>query len=194
MATLTKVTFTNDDKEYEVVIDFKDQQIMEDLIVFEVAAKVSDEDGRSHTEALSIEMNWNEGTTRILKGDQELHVFRFDDLGVRIDGISDKESIPGIEEGELQDKVFDAVDKEIGEAIAEAINAMPSPDPILGCALKAGISSILGQAITCNEVRRNYPQEGSRFSQIVRCLRKHAQGIASRTLWRAARCMIRLGF
>ncbi len=81
----------------------------------------------------------------------------------------------------------------IGNAVAEIIDGMPVPDPFFGCLIKASISSIVGQVITCNELRGNYGK-GKRYRQILRCLGEHTKGIAFRSIYRAARCMIRFGF
>lgn len=194
MATLTTIRFARENTFYELTINFDDEDIVEDLIAFDVIAKVSDERGNSHSETLRVELNLHEFSGRILLGDRELHKFSFGDINVRMDGQTGDETIPGIDgDGELTDNVYDNIQYGIGDAVGEIINAMPVPDPFFGCLIKASISSIVGQVITCNELRGNYGT-GKRYRQILRCLGQHLKGIAFRTLWRAARCMIRLGF
>ncbi len=194
MATLTKIAFERNDTLYELAVDFEDEKIIEDLIVFNLEAQVTTSDKAQHKETLSIEINWDKYKVTIASGNEILKVFEFSELDVRVSSEDGSEFIPGMEEGELKDGVYDTVSEGIDEGISRIIDAMPVPDPIFGCLIKAGISSVVGQAIACNEVRGNYIQESNRFWQIVKCLREHLGGVASRTLWRTARCMIRMGF
>lgn len=194
MATLTTIRFSRENTVYEVDIDFDDEAIIEDVVAFDVIARVTNSDGISHSETLRVELNLNEFTGRILVSERELHQFSFGDMSTRMDAQTGDEIIPGMDgEKELDDNVYDNIQHGIGEAVGEMINAMPVPDPFLGCLIKASISSIVGQVITCNELRKNYGT-GNRYKQILRCLGEHAKGIALRTIWRAARCILRLGF
>jgi hypothetical protein len=194
MSTLTTIRFSREKTIYEVDIDYDENAIIEELIAFDVIARVTDNEGISYSETLRVEINLNELSGRILLGDRELHKFSFGDVNVRMDGQTGDETISGIDgDGELADNVYDNIQDGVGEAVGEIINAMPIPDPFFGCLIKASISSIVGQVITCNELRGNYGT-GKIYRQILRCLGKHVKGIAFRTLWRAARCMIRLGF
>lgn len=194
MATLTTVRFSRENMNYEVNIDFDDKAMVEDLIAFDVIATVTDNEGVSYSKTLRVELNLSDFSGKILLGERVLHNFSFGDINVRMDGQIGEETIPGMDgDGELVDDVYDNIQDGIGEVVGEIIDAMPVPDPFFGCLIKASISSIVGQAITCNELRGNYGT-GKRYRQILRCLGEHIKGIAFRTLWRAARCMIRLGF
>lgn len=194
MPTLTTIKFSRDNTTYEVHIDFDDEAIMEDNITFDVRATLTDYEGKSYSETLCVELDLNENSGRIFLRETEVYRFSLSDINVRMDPLTGEEAIPGMNgDCELKDNVYDHIQEGLGNVIGEVIDAMPVPDPFFGCLIKASISSIIGQAVTCNELRRNYGNEG-RFRQIVSCLRKHVKGIALRTLWRAARCMIRLGF
>jgi hypothetical protein len=91
------------------------------------------------------------------------------------------------------DDVAALVEEGIGRRVANLVDLMPVPDPILGCALKAGISSVIGQTLTCNEMVGGDGSRRQRTWRIVRCLHDHIGGLITRTLWRAARCMVLLG-
>lgn len=194
MATLTTIRFSREDTLYEVNIDYDDNVVIEDIIAFDVIAKVSDKEGVSYSETLRVEINLHEFNGKIFLHDTELHEFSFGDVNVRMNGQSGDETIPGMDgDEELVDNVYNNIQDGIGESVGDIINSMPVPDPFFGCLLKASISSIVGQVITCNELRKNYGN-GSRYRQIINCLSKHVKGIAFRTLWRATRCIIRFGF
>ena len=194
MATLTTMRFTQGDISYEVNIDFDDEGIVENLLAFDVIAKLIDKKGHSYSATLRIAINLDEFSGRIFLGEKELHKFSFGDMNVRMDGHTRDEIIPGLDgDGKFVDSVYDNIQEGIGNAVAEIIDGMPVPDPVFGCLIKASISSIVGQVITCNELRGNYGK-GKRYRQILRCLGEHTKGIAFRSIYRAARCMIRFGF
>ena len=176
-------------------IDFDDQSIKENLITFDVTAKVTDNDGRSHSETLRVEMDLDKQFGRVLLGDRELHQFSFGNVDFRMDSQKGEETIPGMHgEGILKDDVYDLIQDGIDDAIEQMINVMPVPDLFFGCLIKAGIASIVGQVFTCNSMRNSYGKDAGWVRQILSCLSKHVEGIAFRILWRAARCIIRLGF
>ena len=194
MPSLTHIKFAKGNLNYEVNIEFDDQTIIENLISFDVTALVTDSEGMSNSQTLRIEIDWGTQIGRVLHEGSELHKFELRSIDVRIDSQTGEEIIPGLDgESNLNDKVYDHFEEGIGEAVGRLINSMPVPDPFIGCLLKASISSLVGQAITCNEMRKTYGEESGRFWQILKCLKEHLQGIAFRTIWRAARCMLRLG-
>ncbi len=194
MPALTTIRFSTDDYRYEVKIDFDDKAIMKDQLSFDVTATVTNNEGKTHSEKLSVELDYNKNTGTIVSKGIELYSFSLYDISAGIDSETGDERIPGMDGSRpINDQVFDNINAGIGEAVAEMINAIPVPDPFLGCLLKAGISSVIGQAITCNELREQYG-EGRRINQVFRCMKKHVKGIGLRTLRRALVCMAKLGF
>lgn len=80
----------------------------------------------------------------------------------------------------------------IDQAVEAAINALPVPDPLVGCLLRAGISTLTGQAIRCiNEVRRGETPMTlrRRVGAVFKCLGRNVLSMASTATWRAIRCM-----
>lgn len=198
MAPITIVSFTHNRRRYEVQVNVDYRAIMMgDKLVLEVTAKVTDEDGTSTELGVTLEIDLREGRGRILNGGEEWHEFALADLVIGIDD-SGGERVPAMDGNgdareDQHDAVADFVDEHCDSWIEGLIAAMPVPEPILCCALKAGISSTLGQTIACNEFVGSDGTVRQRAWRIVRCLGDHIGGIFSRTLWRAARCMVSLG-
>jgi len=190
MARLTTITFSRDDLRYEIAIDLDDAAIVRNRLSFQVTASVTNERGRRHQETLLLEVDLAEGLGKIYGPDQNdpWYEFRLDAVPVLIEAGVEAVPIEGF------DGVANFIHEGIGHRIAELIDLMPAPDPILGCALKAGISSILGQTLACNEIVGREGGLRQRVREIVRCLREHVGGIFTRALWRAARCMVTLGW
>ena len=196
MPTLTTISFAKDRRRYDVEIRFDDGAIMEDLLVFEVEARVTDEDERSFSQTLIVELDFEARRGRILHEGEEWYSFSLSDIPVRINP-EGEETPQGIvddtSEGASADGVADFVEEGIGGQVARLIEGVPVPDPVLGCALKAGVSSVIGQALACNEIAGSDGGTRERLGRIVGCIRQHVGSIFSRMLWRAARCTATLG-
>lgn len=198
MAPITTVSFTHDRRRYEVQLNVDYRAIMMgDKLVLEVTAKVTDADGTSAEQGVTLEFDLGEGRGRILNGGELWHEFALADVLVKIDD-SDDETVPAMDgygdaPEDQPDTVADFVSEHCDPFILKLIDAVPAFDPIFGCALKAGISSTLGQTIACNEIVGSDGPVRQRAWRIIRCLGGHIGGIFSHTLWRAVRCMGSLG-
>lgn len=193
MAPINTISFTREGREYIVKLNLDDAAIMEESFVIEVNASVTDKEGNSYEESLSLNLDFETWQGQIIHNESVLHEFDLRNIPFP-NNINGTESPEGMEIGEegASDMVAEFVDESIGDHILDVINAMPVPDPILGCALKAGISSALGQALVCNEYVGGDGTKKQRFWKIARCMREYAGGIFTTTLWRAARCMVTL--
>jgi hypothetical protein len=197
MSPLTNISFARDGRHYELALDFDDEAVVADRLVLQVKARVTDERDRSSAEeSLTLEIDLGEGRGRVLQRGEEWYAFSLGEVPVTMNS-QQEETIPGIENdvppGGVADPVGEFVESGIAGQVEALIEALPVPDPFLGCALKAGISSALGQTLVCNERVGSGLPRGEKVRGVMGCLREHIGGIFSRALWRAARCMVRLG-
>ncbi|MCU7796172.1 MAG: hypothetical protein KZQ75_03450 [Candidatus Thiodiazotropha sp. (ex Myrtea spinifera)] len=190
---ITNISFTRDGREYLVKLNLDDAAIMEGDFVIEVTASVTERNKHKYEESLTLTLDFERMHGAISHKGEPLHEFDLHDLPFP-SNINGSESPEGMETGDegADDPVAEYIEKSIGHHIHEIIEAMPVPDPILGCALKAGISSALGQSLVCNEMVGSDGTKRQRFWRIARCLREHVAGIFTTVLWRAARCMVML--
>lgn len=194
MAPITTISFTREGREYFVKLNLDDAAIMAGDFVIEVNASVKDQQGRLIEESLTLKLDFEKMHGVILRQGEVWYEFDFQDLPFP-PNVNGSESPEGMEIGneEANDHIAEFVEESIGQQIHHLIDAMPVPDPLLGCALKAGISSALGQSLVCNELVGGEGTRRQRCWRIARCLREHIGGIFTTALWRAARCMATLG-
>ncbi|MCH8805115.1 MAG: hypothetical protein IH986_03395 [Planctomycetes bacterium] len=196
MAPITTISFTRDGRRYNVGVDLDDRAIMDGKLALQVSAKVTDSEGHSFEEFVTLELDLEKGMGKIFRksADDPWCVFPLPNVGdiINQDGV---EAPPGMETGDPEegDAIANFVEERIGERVCELIGLWPVPDPILGCALKAGISSALGQTLTCNKIVSSEGTAPQRVWRVVRCLRDHVGGIFTCTLWRTGRCILGLG-
>ena len=76
------------------------------------------------------------------------------------------------------------------ESLAGAIvEAIPVPDPIIGCALRSGLSTVIDQVFACH--RQAEDAEEGRVRSFFRCMKASTRRMASRCLFRFGCCMLR---
>jgi hypothetical protein len=181
------------EQEYAIDVDVNDSALMRDELAFQVIAKqrpvpVPGQVAQDWQEVLGLSMkidfNSRQFVVSLPNGD-ELGRFTIPEGNLG-------DFIPeGFEFREAWDR-FRELMPPLDQALEAAINALPVPDPVVGCLLRAGISTLTGQAIRCiNEVRRGEAPMTlpRRVGAVFRCLGRNVPSMASTATWRAIRCV-----
>ncbi|WP_417485465.1 hypothetical protein [Maricaulis salignorans] len=162
------------------------------VISTEIAVVRINADGHedaSITATVAVDVNNNQIIVT-LPDDTELVVdlrdYKLADVDHRADGL-----MPG-DEGELDGYWNTIVEASSAnaEAVAAAIDAIPVPDPLIGCVLRAGIATVVGQAVACNEQVGGGGELYARVRAVLGCLRGNGLRILGRTTTRTLRCMV----
>lgn len=169
MPRLTEVTFVSDGHTYRLALDFDDAALAQDTIAFNVMAERTG------------------GEAGLLRVTAKVEIRAEDHLLVRVgDHV--------IYEARMGDLLGHGVEpvEEFIENLPPELAMLFGVDPVVGCAVKAGISAIIGQAIDCARALE-YRQGWRIFADYLRCMREHFGQISKTALYRAFRCIYRLG-
>ncbi len=113
-------------------------------------------------------------------------------------GLSLADSIePGGEDIDVEaddDVISGALETIGGTDLAEHIlQALPVPDPFLGCLLKSAISTTVGQIVRCWNAQQTKRPLKYVVRQMAECLGAHKWGMVATFLVRSGRCMVFCG-
>ncbi|WP_417488619.1 hypothetical protein [Maricaulis sp.] len=165
------------------------------MISTEIAVIRLDADGHEEaviTATIAVDVGNNQIIVTLPDGTElvvDLLDYNLADVDHRDDG-----RIPG-DDDEL-DRYWNTIVDSSGanaEAVAAAIDAIPVPDPLIGCVLRAGIATAVGQAVACNEQVGGGGPLHERVQSVLGCLRGNGLRILGRTAARALRCMLLCG-
>ena len=187
MPRITGHRFAKDGIEYEIAIDFKDAALAQDRLEVDVVGRRRPQGERRWDEvALTLRVDFERNDLVVSHGDRELGRITLDrDL---------RGEFPDDQDIEVLNEAFEPAEggtEAAGEAVAqtleEAIQAIPVPDPLVGCLLKSGVSAVAGQIIRCANRTSGEETIPRRVRATLRCLGFSIGAIlgvtARRTLW-----------
>ncbi len=177
---------THGTRQYKIEATLDDAALMNDEASIDIVASVR----------RKFDNRWGEweDSNISLKVNPREQVVEIHHDGKLIGKISLNSKVPEAEDFEGNDLDIEAEDQALEEAfeyvaLEEIIQALPVPDPILGCLIKGAVSTVVGQTIRCWRNAREYEEN---FAQLARniggCLREYGIRMAITFAYRAGKC------
>ena len=216
MPSIQHITIQGEDGfDYALALDFDDSAIMEDsfrmvvrALKFEAGDRSSDRRPIATLKA-SVSINPFEGCAEITLGENTYSV----DLASAPLPPPEAINLDRPYLNSIAEPVGDSV-RYLGHAIENLVDALPSPDPFMGCMIKGGLSASIGQAVECYTdlvkaerrdavereedrdwwERKRLPQpRRPSLKRMFRCMRRNGLNILGSAAKRAGRCALTLG-
>jgi len=89
--------------------------------------------------------------------------------------------------------LFDG-DSYIEQILEKIPSFLIAGDPIVGCLMRSGLSATIGQIIQCKNDTADYKWLKERMRAIGRCMKKSLPKMATMTVVRSVRCIMKFGF
>ena len=195
MKKLLSRTFIRQGKEYRVEISL-DVEALESKLSVAVTGAVRNQGDEEWDEVTySAELD-TEGEQIVVKyGDDDIASIP---LHLPLSASDD----PDLQDAELEaehsliDSLLDASRflKEPPVGVETILEALPAPDPFLGCLLKGAVVTVAGQIIRCwKSLDRRRPISYV-MSHMSDCFQGHTWNMVTSFMWRSGRCMVLFGF
>lgn len=181
---------THGNCQYKIEATLDDAALMDDEASIDIIASVRRKVG-------NVWRDW-EDSNITLKVNLREQVVEVHHDGKVIGKIPLNSEVPDAESFEGHDLDIEAEDQALEQAfehvaLEEIIQAMPVPDPILGCLIKGAVSTVVGQTIRCWRSARDYKENFAQMARsIAGCLREYGIRMAITFAYRAGKCAVML--